>query len=103
MDLTAHLCLEAVAGAASAAGWDLMGARRQGEALLALGLAQRLSALSESKALRLSEGLQRREQLLRLVDPLATGNFRWLVFDRGPSGSMAGQRPVSRCLSDPPL
>lgn len=103
MDLTAHLCLEAVVGAASAAGWDLMGVRRQGEALLALGLAQRLSALSESKALRLSEGLQRREQLLRLVDPLATGNFRWLVFDRGPSGSMAGQRPVSRCLSDPPL
>ncbi|MFM7236660.1 MAG: class I SAM-dependent methyltransferase [Cyanobium sp.] len=103
MDLTAHLCLEVVAGAASAVGWDLMGARRQGEALLALGLAQRLSALSQSKALRLSEGLQRREQLLRLVDPLATGDFRWLMFHRGPSGSTAGQRPVSRCLSDPPL
>lgn len=100
-DLTAHLCIEAVQEAAEAAGWTLLGQRRQGEALLALGLAERLSALSQASAVGLSEGLHRREQLLRLVDPLATGDFRWLVFDRVQPGQARGPVP-SRCLCDPP-
>ncbi|MEB3257869.1 MAG: SAM-dependent methyltransferase [Cyanobacteriota bacterium] len=101
-DLTAHLCVEATQEAAAATGWNCLGERRQGEALLALGLAQRLSALGASPQSNLAEVLSQREQLLRLVDPRATGDFRWLVFGRSGGGRWA---PVvqSRCLLDPPF
>lgn len=100
-DLTAHVCLEAAAEAAHHAGWILLGERRQGEALLALGLAQRFSAIGASCEGDLPEGLRRREQLLRLVDPGATGDFRWLVFARwNPAGE--ANHLTSRCLCDPP-
>jgi hypothetical protein len=100
-DLTAHVCVEATQHAASAAGWYSLGVRRQGEALLALGLAQRFSDLGRSPQANLADALGQREQLLRLVDPRATGDFRWLVFARpGPEPGV----PVvqSRCLCDPP-
>lgn len=100
-DLTAHLCLEAVEQAAHTAGWSLLGQRRQGEALLALGLAERLASLGDACQGDLPEAMRRREQLLRLVDPRATGDFRWLIFGRnGPGGSCPGLN--SRCLCDPP-
>jgi SAM-dependent MidA family methyltransferase len=95
-DLTAHLCLESLDQAAGAAGWESLGQRRQGEALLALGLAQRLHGLQmdnptaiqrgESGA-RLAGALARREALLRLVDPMTLGDFRWLAFRRGRDSS----------------
>ena len=97
-DLTAHLCVEATQEAAAAADWHCLGERRQGEALLALGLAHRLSALGASPRDNLAEVLGQREQLLRLVDPRATGDFRWLVFRRGTSPTVV----QSRCLLDPP-
>jgi SAM-dependent MidA family methyltransferase len=101
-DLTAHLCLESLRSAAAAAGWHGLGERKQGECLLALGLAHRLAALSQTVDLPLSQCLRRKEQLLRLVDPLATGDFRWLVFARTGAGAMTGAIR-SRCLCDPPL
>ena len=81
-DLTAHLCLEAVVAAAEAGGWRLLGQRRQGEALLALGLAERLHGLQQQDPSQLPQLLNRREALLRLVDPIALGDFRWLAFER---------------------
>lgn len=66
-DLTAHVCVESALEAASAAGWHCLGDRRQGEALLALGLGQRFSALGRSPQAKLAEVLGQREQLLRLV------------------------------------
>jgi SAM-dependent MidA family methyltransferase len=94
-DLTAHLCLETAQRAATAAGWRGLGERRQGEALLALGLAERLASQRHLSSANLAEELGRREQLLRLVDPLALGEFRWLVFERGAGGIR------SRCLREP--
>ena len=85
---------------AEAASWTFLGERRQGEALLALGLAERLSALSQGSGIRLGEGLRRREQLLRLVDPRATGEFRWLVWQR-PRPCAASGPIESRCLREP--
>ena len=82
-DLTAHLCIESLEAAACANGWSCLGHRRQGEALLALGLAQRLHALQHQPGSELSQLLQRRESLLRLVDPHALGDFRWIAFTRG--------------------
>ncbi|MEB3318617.1 MAG: SAM-dependent methyltransferase [Cyanobacteriota bacterium] len=99
-DLTAHVCLEAAQRAAVAAGWQVLGERRQGEALLALGLAERLASPRRLSSVNLAEELRRREQLLRLVDPLTLGEFRWLVFERATPPRAAG-RLSSRCLREP--
>jgi len=99
-DLTAHLCIEQLQAAAQASGWSPIGGCRQGEALLALGLAQRLHGLQEGATPeRLPELLGRREALLRLVDPHALGDFRWLAFARGARGAAD---PIPAFLSPPP-
>ena len=98
-DLTAHLCLESLHAAAVAAGWRCLGQTRQGEALLALGLAQRLHGLQQRPELSLAELLPRREALLRLVDPTALGEFRWVAFARGAGAPE--QLPLF--LQEPPL
>jgi SAM-dependent MidA family methyltransferase len=84
-DLTAHLCLESLELAARETRWRSLGSCRQGQALLALGLAQRLHALGSGDPARLAELLQRRETLLRLVDPGGLGGFRWVAFVRETS------------------
>jgi SAM-dependent MidA family methyltransferase len=92
-DLTAHLCIDTVQRQALAAGWHVLGQCRQGEALLALGLAGRLHGLQQTASAGegasgtgsgLAAALGRREALLRLVDPHALGDFRWLAFGRTP-------------------
>lgn len=93
-DLTAHLCLDSLEAAATAAGWQRLGGCRQGEALLALGLAGRLHGLQ--RGTDLATALQRREALLRLVDPAALGDFRWLAWVRGLP------LPTPRFLQPPP-
>ena len=99
-DLTAHLCLESLEQAAVAAGWQPLGQRRQGEALLALGLAQRLHGLQQQAATGLEALLARREALLRLVDPHTLGDFRWVAFQRQHPDRAACE---SLFLQDPPL
>jgi len=103
-DLTAHVCIDTLERAADATGWIPVGHCRQGEALLALGLAQALGALStEAGEGELPERLQRREALLRLVDPGALGDFRWLAYARGlHAGASQGSLPP-RFLREPPL
>ncbi len=95
-DLTAHLCIESLALAAAASGWQELGQARQGQALLALGLAERLHGLQQQPGADLAALLSRREALLRLVDPHALGDFRWLAFSRG--GQPAG---IPRFLREP--
>ena len=95
-DLTAHLCIDSLEAAARATGWQPLGGCRQGEALLALGLAGRLHGLQRGEAGPLAELLGRREALLRLVDPHALGDFRWLAYGRGP-----GSGPRPRFLQEP--
>jgi SAM-dependent MidA family methyltransferase len=98
-DLTAHLCIDTLQQAAAAAGWRPLGHCRQGQALLALGLAERLHGLQRLQGSALEEALGRREALLRLVDPHALGDFRWLAFTRsGPGGPPA---PLPRFLREP--
>ena len=92
-DLTSHLCIETVDDAALQSGWQCRGHARQGEALLALGLAQRLHDLQLLPAAQLSQAFNRREALLRLVDPAGLGDFRWLLYARGDGAerfSLAG-------------
>ena len=81
-DLTAHICLESTINYAKTNGWKFMGETRQGQALLALGLSGFLYALQDINRNDVSTALERRESLLRLVDPMGLGEFRWLVFER---------------------
>jgi SAM-dependent MidA family methyltransferase len=94
-DLTAHVCLDSLERAAAATGWRWRGSCRQGEALLALGLAARLERLQHQPDVPLPELLQRREALLRLVDPGCLGDFRWVALQGPP---LAGAE-----AEDPPL
>ncbi len=81
-DITAHLCLETLIYEAEKSGWNLLGKVKQGQALLALGLAQRLTDLQKFQAFNLKEALNRRENLLRLVDPYLLGGFYWIAFEK---------------------
>ena len=95
------MCLESLVGAASKAGWILNGHCRQGEALLALGLAERLTALQQLPGDQLAQALRRREALLRLVDPSCLGELRWFAFHRfAPTSSEQGNL-TSRFLREP--
>ena len=88
-DLTAHLCLECLDAAATASGWQTLGQRRQGEALLALGLAEQLHSLQQSQPQELAAALAAREALLRLVDPAGLGDFRWIAYGRSTAKAAA--------------
>ena len=99
-DLTAHLCLDTLQQAAVNGGWRWLGCCRQGEALLALGLAQALHGLQDpGSGADLAERLASREALLRLVDPAGLGDFRWIALARGGQGEGLGPRP--RFLREP--
>ena len=81
-DLTAHLCIESTINYALTNGWRFIGETRQGQALLALGLSGLLYSLQNTSSNDLSAALNRRESLLRLVDPMGLGDFRWLAFQK---------------------
>ena len=99
-DLTAHLCLESLERDALQSGWSWIGSCRQGQALLALGLAQALHQLQDPRqAADLAERLAQREALLRLVDPAGLGEFRWIALARGLPQAGAASPP--RFLDEP--
>ena len=87
-DLTAHLCIESTINYALTNGWKFMGETRQGQALLALGLSKFLYSLQNTPNDNLSAALNRRESLLRLVDPMGLGEFRWLAFQRNNNNDL---------------
>ncbi len=80
-DLTSHLCIETLNYFAESNGWKPTGCVKQGEALLSLGLAEKLSQLREYNLVDLDKALARREALLRLVDPYLLGGFYWLSYE----------------------
>ena len=81
-DLTAHLCIDSTINYAMTNGWRFIGETRQGQALLALGLSKFLHSIQNRNSNDLATALDRRESLLRLVDPVGLGEFRWLAFQR---------------------
>ncbi len=87
-DLTAHLCIETTVNYAITNGWKFIGETRQGQALLALGLSKFLFSLQNATSNNLSDSLERRESLLRLVDPMGLGEFRWLAFQKDNSNDL---------------
>jgi len=81
-DLTSHLCIETLIYDAETLGFNTVGIAKQGEALLAHGLAERLYGIQKEFKEDLSNALLRREALLRLVDPICLGDFKWFVFNK---------------------
>ena len=81
-DLTSHVCIETLINDAETLGFNTVGITKQGEALLALGLAERLYGIQKEFKEDLSNALLRREALLRLVDPVCLGDFKWFVLKK---------------------
>ena len=81
-DLTSHVCIETLINDSETLGFETRGIVKQGEALLSLGLAERLFKIQNELKDDISKALSRREALLRLVDPICLGDFKWFVFSK---------------------
>lgn len=81
-DLTAHVDVTAVERAAHAAGLETLGITTQAEALIGLGIEDRLRAIQADPATTIEDYALLRSSLLRLLDPAAMGRFRFMVFAR---------------------
>tara|TARA_Y100001968_G_C19447734_1_gene766390 strand:- start:2576 stop:3793 length:1218 start_codon:yes stop_codon:yes gene_type:complete len=97
-DLTSHLCLETLKFFAQKNGFKFLGDVLQGEALLSLGLAKRLYSLQALPNHKLAKALERRETLLKLVDPYGLGGFRWVAFLRDKNNLWKGKDYKLRTL-----
>ena len=86
-DLTAHVDVSAVQRAAEAAGLQPIGVTTQAEALMALGVEERLREVQGDPATTMEAYTLLRASLVRLLDPAAMGRFQVMVFGRGwPDG-----------------
>ncbi len=81
-DITAHLCLETLISEAISNKFVFVGETKQGLSLLSLGLSSKIDLLKTNKSCDLAKTLRSRENLLRLVDPIALGDFRWILFKK---------------------
>ncbi len=81
-DLTSHVCIETLIFDAENVGFNTSGITKQGEALLALGLAEKIYGIQKEFKEDLANALLRREALLRLVDPFCLGDFKWFIFNK---------------------
>jgi SAM-dependent MidA family methyltransferase len=81
-DLTAHVDVTAVERAARRAGLTTIGITTQAEALMGLGIEDRLRAVQSDPATSPEAYLLLRASLMRLLDPAAMGRFRVMAFGR---------------------
>ncbi len=90
-DITAHVDFTALQRYGEQAGLTTVGFTQQALFLMALGLGDRIAALSNSNAILtgqdLSQFLRRREALHSLINPMGLGNFGVLIQSKGVSES----------------
>ncbi len=85
-DITAHVNFTALERWGELCGLAKVGFTQQGLFLMALGLGERIAALSSSNATEskdILEVLQRREALHQLINPMGLGNFGVLLQSKG--------------------
>ncbi|NDJ17311.1 class I SAM-dependent methyltransferase [Myxacorys almedinensis A] len=85
-DMTAHVNFTALQRQGESAGLETLGFTQQGLFLMALGLGDRLTALTQTETTHpqeLHERLSRREALHQLINPMGLGGFRVLVQGKG--------------------
>lgn len=83
-DITAHVDFTALERQGQLSGLEKLGFTQQGLFLMALGLGDRLNALSTAK-MGIEQLLQRRDALHQLIDPMGLGGFGVLVQTLGLS------------------
>lgn len=94
-DLTAHVDVTAVEAAAAVAGLATVGITTQAEALMGLGIEDRLRAIQADPATTMEAYTLLRAALLRLLDPGAMGRFRVMAFGRDwPAASGVAAPPL---------
>ena len=81
-DLTAHVDVTAVQRAAEAAGMTTLGITTQAEALMGLGIEERLREVQADPATTMEDYTLLRASLMRLLDPAAMGRFRFMAFGK---------------------
>lgn len=82
-DITAHVNFTALQLYGENWGINSVGLTQQALFLMALGLGDRIAALSQPSNYSISEVLQRRECLHSLIDPMGLGNFGVLLQSKG--------------------
>jgi SAM-dependent MidA family methyltransferase len=85
-DMTAHVDFTTLERAGAAAGLEIVAATRQMEFLVALGMGERIAALSAAQPgsrADQADALARRARLFRLIDPDGLGRFHVLVQAKG--------------------
>lgn len=98
-DITAHVDFTALERQGQQAGLQKVDFTQQGLFLMALGLGDRLNALSSPNSdLTVQDILQRRETLHALIDPNGLGNFGVLIQSKGQEN-----RSPLKGLTIPPL
>jgi SAM-dependent MidA family methyltransferase len=97
-DLTAHVNFTALEQYGTTAGLDRLGFTPQAMMLMALGLGDRLTALSDG-SYTLPQILQRRSHLHQLINPTGLGGFGVLIQQRGLTPTQR-ETPL-RCLQEP--
>jgi SAM-dependent MidA family methyltransferase len=81
-DLTAHVDFTALQNQGELLGLQTVGFTQQGMFLMALGLGERIAAISTSSG-EIQSLLQRRQNLHQLIDPIGLGKFGVLVQSQG--------------------
>jgi SAM-dependent MidA family methyltransferase len=101
-DITAHVNFTALERQGEACGLETLGATQQAMFLMALGLGDRLNALSQIQATdtdTINLAIGRRDTLHQLINPMGLGNFMVLVQGKG----VEGQAKILKGLTVPPL
>ena len=89
-DITAHVDFTTLEQEGKGWGLEPLGFTEQGLFLMALGLGDRLAALSES-SLSVTQLFSRRDALHQLIDPLGLGGFKVLIQGKGLTEQEKGQ------------
>ena len=101
-DITAHVNFTALERQGEACGLETLGATQQAMFLMALGLGDRLNALSQIQATdtdTINLAIQRRDRLHQLINPMGLGNFMVLVQGKG----LSSDAKTLKGLTVPPL
>jgi SAM-dependent MidA family methyltransferase len=96
-DLTAHVDFTALQNYGEQLGLNTIGSIPQGICLMALGLGDRIAAISNSSG-DIQALLNRRQNLHQLIDPMGLGKFSVLFQSRGLSTAEQGILPIGLSL-----
>jgi len=90
-DITAHVDFTALQRWGDRCGLSTVGFTKQGLFLMALGLGDRIAALSQDENRSLQQVLLRRDALHQLLDPVGLGGFGVLIQSQGLSKAEVAQ------------